>query len=307
MRTLFITLLFVCSLLGTSALRAQSCCEANAACTDKTREGLVAKSTDGFKNMAAFTNDPAFVASHRDDAPYVLVDAKGKSVSYPIAGGGTSTGYFVAAKGKSDKALIIVHDWRGLTDEAKQQADTYAEKLDYKVHVLAIDLYDGKVGTSPQENGALMKALSENRAHGVAIVEGARDYINKAVGSKARIGTLGWCMGGSWSFTTSVALGDQAAACVIYYGQPDTDPAVLAAFKAPVLMHVPENDKWITPTMGAEFKAAMTAAGKSAEVINYPNADHAFANPTGGRFVSEAAVKADAASVEFLKKNLVGR
>jgi len=176
------------------------------------------------------------------------------------------------------------------------------------VHVLAVDLYDGKVGTTREENSALMSKLNENRARGVAIVEGARDYLNKAMGStKARIGTLGWCMGGSWSFTTSVALGEQAAACVIYYGQPDMDAKVLAALKAPVLMHVPENDKWITPKMGADFKAAMMAAGKSAEVVNYPNADHGFANPTGGRFVTEAAVKADAASVAFLQKNLVGR
>ncbi len=292
---------------------AQSCCEANACTTDKTgnataatqQAARVAKSTEGFSAMAQMTLDPAFRAAHREEAPFVLADPLGSMTSYANSDGTTSQAYYVAAKGRSDKALIIVHDWRGLSDEAKQQADAYAEKLGRKVHVLAIDLYDGKVGTTREENGALMRKLNENRAHGQAIVTGARDWINTTVGSKARVGTLGWCMGGSWSFTASVALGEQAAACVIYYGEPSTNADVLSMFAAPVLMHVPENDKWITPKMGEDFKAAMAAAKREAEVVVYPGADHAFANPTSGRYVSAAAEKADAASVAFLKKHLL--
>lgn len=253
--------------------------------------------------MARLTADPAFRMAHREDAPYVLADPKGKPVSFATTGA-ESKAYYVAARGRSDRALIILHDWRGLTDEARQQADAYAEALGGRVHVLAIDLYDGKTGTTREECSALFQALAQNRTRGEAIVVGARDWLNRELGSKARIATLGWCMGGSWSFTTSVVLGQQAAACVIYYGQPSTDIDVLNAFSAPVLMHVPELDKWITPQMGSEFKAAMDKAGKSAEVINYPGVDHAFANPTGGRFVSDAAQRADAASIAFLKKNL---
>ena len=62
-------------------------------------------------------------------------------------------------------------------------------------------------------------------------------------------------------------------------------------------------DGWITPDKVAQFDKALTEAGVRHEFHAY-DADHAFANPSGGRYNGEAAKDAWEKTRQFLAANL---
>jgi carboxymethylenebutenolidase len=133
-----------------------------------------------------------------------------------------------------------------------------------------------------------------------AIIKGALDY----AGSKAKVGTIGWCFGGGWSLQTALMAGKQTSACVMYYGMPETDVEKLKTINGPVLGIFAKKDGWINPEKVKEFEANMKLASKKLTLKMY-DADHAFANPSNPKFDKEAAADAHKVAVAFLKKNLV--
>src|SRR5512142_2416849 len=124
---------------------------------------------------------------------------KTETVSY---GPSKLTGYFALPAGKGPfPALIVIHEWWGLNDWVKEQAAKWA---DQGYAALAIDLYRGKVATTPDEAHELMRGVPEDRAK--RDLRAAFDYLHsqKNVDGK-RIGSIGWCMGGGYSLDTALA------------------------------------------------------------------------------------------------------
>lgn len=78
-------------------------------------------------------------------------------------------------------------------------------------------MYDGKLATDRETAGKYMQEFKQER--GDMIIKGALDHMGK----KAKVGTVGWCFGGGQSLLTALAAGNQASACVIYYGMPTED------------------------------------------------------------------------------------
>jgi carboxymethylenebutenolidase len=169
--------------------------------------------------------------------------------------------------------------------------------------VLAVDLYEGKIGKTAQEASTLMANVDKGRC--TAIVAGAVADLKKGdLGLKfARIGTVGYCFGGGWSHETAIQGGKNVQACVMYYGMPDVAPTALAKLKAPVLMIHATQDQWINQKVVDGFQEAMDKAGKSLRVLHY-DAAHAFANPSNPKYDKPAADAAYAEVLAFYKKNL---
>jgi carboxymethylenebutenolidase len=122
---------------------------------------------------------------------------------------------------------------------------------------------------------------------------------------KDRIGAIGWCMGGRFALALATEIPSLAAA-VAYYGAPPTEPAAIAAIKAPVLGNFGGDDKGPSPDQVKAFEAAMKKAGKTIDVKIYEGAGHAFANvnnPWGG-YREPAAKDAWARTTAFLAANL---
>jgi len=84
---------------------------------------------------------------------------------------------------------------------------------------------------------------------------------------------------------------------------PITDVDRLKTLRGPVLGIWANRDRSITPDQVAAFDKALTEAGVKHEFHAY-DADHAFANPSGGRFNGEAAKDAWARTLKFLDANL---
>ncbi len=167
-------------------------------------------------------------------------------------------------------ALLLIHEWWGLNDWVKQQADRYAEQ---GYVVLAVDLYRGEVATDAEHAHELMRGLSDERA--LADMRAGFSYLadHNATRGK-RVGVMGWCMGGGYALRLAIA--EPKVACtVVCYGKPVTDVAQLRNIKGPLL------GIWGVRDRGIEvepFKKALEEAGVHSSHHIYPGAGHAFLN-----------------------------
>lgn len=197
-------------------------------------------------------------------------------------------------------ALIVIHEWWGLTDWVKEQARDFARQ---GYVTLAVDLYGGQVTDNPQTAYHLMSTLSQERSVGnltgaVAFLSHRRDV------DPHRIGAIGWCMGGG--FAAQLAIADpNLRAVIINYGELPTDRASLARIHAAVLGNFGGLDQGITPADVHAFAETMQSLGKSVNVKIYPDAGHAFQNPNNKKGYRPAdTANAKARERDFLAQQL---
>src|SRR5712671_2199528 len=226
--------------------------------------------------------------------------ADSKPVSYK-SGDETVQAVLYTPPGKGPfPAIIVIHEYWGLNDWVKEQASKLA---DQGYEALAIDLYRGKVATTPDMAHELMRGLPEDRAK--RDLHAAFEFLQSQPNvKKNRIGAIGWCMGGGYAL--DVALQEPTlAAEVINYGHLATDPAALNKINSPILGLFGGQDRGITPDDVHKFETAMKQAGKKIEVKIYADAGHAFENPNNKEGYRAAdATDAWKRTVSFLAENL---
>ena len=223
-----------------------------------------------------------------------------ETVSYK-SGDETVSGYLKLPAGSGKHpAIIAIHEWWGLNDWVKEQANRFA--ADGYV-ALAVDLYRGKVGTTPDEAHILMRGLPDDR--GLRDLEAAFAYLASRPDVQVdKIGAIGRCMGGGWSVKLAE---DQPklAAFVVNYGPLPTDRAIIAKIKAPMLGNFGADDKGIPPESVKAFEAAMKANGENPDIKIYQGAGHAFQNPDNkDGYRKEATEDADKRIKAFFHKEL---
>jgi carboxymethylenebutenolidase len=209
-------------------------------------------------------------------------------VTFP-SGGSTGQGllYLPHSAGRHP-ALIVIHEWWGLNDWIKQEAAGYASQ---GYVALAVDLYHGKVANAGDADLAheLMRGLPQD--------QGVRDLTSAFAWLAARkdvdpnrIGAVGWCMGGTYAMLLAVNA-PTLKAVAVNYGALPTDKSALAAIHATILGNFGGLDRGITPDSVQAFQTAMQAIGKPVDAKIYPDAGHAFENPTntGGYRAADAA------------------
>ena len=193
-------------------------------------------------------------------------------------------------------AVLLIHEWWGLNDQIKSVAGELARE---GYAALAVDLYEGKVASSPDQAERLRKAVDPAAATDTLV--SWVEWLRKHPSATGRVATIGWCFGGGWSLEASIAT--PVDATVVYYGPVDQPADRLARLKGPVLGHFATRDQWINRAMVERFESAMAQAGKPLTVYWY-EADHAFANPTGARYDAEDAKLAWDRSLAFFGANL---
>jgi len=218
-----------------------------------------------------------------------------------VSGADTVSAYFAepTSAGKHP-GLIVIHEWWGLTDWIKEDARDLAKR---GYVALAIDLYHGALTNDPQEAYKLAVSVPHDRA--VTDLKAAFDYLsNLSNVNSSRVGVIGWCMGGSYSFEAATIL-PKLAACVIDYGNVDTTDSVIRQINCPVLCNFAEMDKTYTPKKGEAFEEAMKTDGKKIEFHVYPEVNHAFMNPNNPSGYNESQTKHAWKSIYvFLNRNL---
>lgn len=259
-------------------------------------DGITICHTSPTEKFALFVEDENFNMSHPDPLPYIHQSDVGKMVTFKTPDGKQAGGYVLMAKKKSNNWIFVFQEWWGLNDHIKRESEKLYNDLG-NVNVLAIDMYDGKLATTREDAGKYMGEFKQDR--GNAIVEGAIAFAGKS----AKIGTIGWCFGGGQSMQASLTAGKQAAACVIYYGMPETDVERLKKLNTDVLNIWPTQDQWINKEVTDKFEANMKSAGKKLTTKAY-DADHAFANPSNPKFNPEFTADAYKSTLEFFKARL---
>ena len=236
---------------------------------------------------------PGFAALHPDPLVVKPENLLGKMTEFEAADGKIANAYFIPAKKKSKKWLIVIQEWWGLNDNIKMEADKYYAELG-DINVIAVDMYDGKVAATPDSAMKLMRGADMARM--TAIIQGA---IKKA-GPDASIYSVGWCFGGMWSLQTAILAGPQAKGTIMYYGRPETNMEKLKSIKCDIIGFFGNQDQSPSPAMVNEFEKNMKEAGKNISVNKY-NAGHGFANPSNPGFNATATADAYAKAIAFLK------
>ncbi len=197
-------------------------------------------------------------------------------------------------------AIVVIHEWWGLNAWVKQQAQNLA---DDGYVALAVDLYHGKVATSPAAARKLMMGLDRQKAVD-NVVAAAKFLAAQANVDPRRIGAVGWCMGGGYAALLAVNDPDLRAVA-INYGELPRSREQLEKIHAAVLGIFGGADRVVTPASVHAFEQTMRSLGKQITVKIYPGAGHAFENPNNhGGYRKADAKDAQARMRSFFAKEL---
>jgi carboxymethylenebutenolidase len=225
----------------------------------------------------------------------------GAEVAYATIGGQKISGYLARPEGrKANAAILVIQEWWGLNDNIRKMADRLAGE---GYVALAVDLYEGEVAETRDQAAGLMRKSMEREEALEENLQQAYNYLTTVAGA-SKVGVIGWCFGGGWSLRTAMMMGDRIDAAVIYYGRLITDSEKLSSISAPILGIFGELDGGIPVETVREFEAALEALRHDAAIHVYPDADHAFANPSGTRYNEEAATDAWAKTLSFFDQYL---
>ena len=197
--------------------------------------------------------------------------------------------------------LIVIHEWWGLNDNIRAATRRLAGE---GYRVLAVDLYGGAVGETPDEARDLMQLALEDRDLLRNNLEQAHAYL-RTEAEAPRIAVLGWCFGGGMALEAAISQPEALNGAVIYYGSLDrATEETLRPIEFPILGLFGGQDQGIPVDDVRAFEQTLSDLGKDAEVHVYDDAGHAFANPSGTRYDAEAAEQAWNETTDFLRRTL---
>lgn len=179
-------------------------------------------------------------------------------------------------KGKRP-AILIVHEWWGLTDYPKIRARQLA-KLGYIA--FAVDMFgDGKIAANPTEAQVITAPFYANPQLSKYRLEAALNKIKEYKQTDAtNIFAIGYCFGGS-VVLNSAKLGLDLKGVVSFHGGLKGVPANQKLLKARILVCHGGSDKFVSENDINTFKHQLDSIGADYRFIVYPNAVHAFSNP----------------------------
>ncbi|HEY9407654.1 MAG TPA: dienelactone hydrolase family protein [Nitrososphaera sp.] len=200
-------------------------------------------------------------------------------------------------------AVIMIHEWFGLNEHIKSQADLLANE---GYAVLAVDLYRGEVAIDSDRARELASSVRSNSASAIDNLQSAVSYLKSLeIVDDSKVASLGWCFGGDWSLQLALNSSENPlAATIVYYGRPVTDTASLSSISWPILGIFGDQDQAIPVESVKQFASALNASSITNEIYLYENVGHAFANPSGDNYASKETADAWQKTIGFLRTHL---
>jgi len=203
---------------------------------------------------------------------------KKENISYTVSGKvyKAFVAYDENLKGKRP-AVLVVHEWWGLTDYPKMRAIQLA-KLGYIA--MAVDMFgNGKVAVNPAEAQAYAAPFYNNPQLSKDLIDAATGKIKEYKQTDhATILAIGYCFGGS-VLLNAAKMGSNLKGVVSFHGGLKGVPADKNLLKARILVCHGASDKFVGPDDVVQFKHQMDSIDAKYTFIVYPNATHAFTNP----------------------------
>jgi len=212
----------------------------------------------------------------RDQLPNAIIGSAGplagQALNYYAANPAT-TGYLSVPKGNDKKgAVILIHEWNGLTQRIRETADAFAAE---GYVALAADLYQGRTGTNRTENMVLVNESLADPDQIIKNLESAVTYLQSRADVNGRVATVGWCYGGGVAL--SFALGSEHHnGTAIFYGRLVDDPEKLKHLNHEILGTFAELDQGPSPDQVNAFAEALREAGISNDIHIYDEVHHGF-------------------------------
>src|SRR5277367_5339686 len=219
---------------------------------------------------------------------------------------GTFDAYIARPKTLPASAVVVLQELFGVNADIRKTCDELAEQ--------------GFIAVAPdlfwrQESGVDLSVTSEadwqrglglyqayDRDAGARDVKDTANAVSKLPGCTGKVAVLGYCLGALMVFLTAVRYGVDAA--VAYHGG-DTEKYLgeLDGLHAPLLMHLAEEDEFISKAAQAEIKTALSSK-PNATVNSYLEQRHAFTRHNGAHYNAEAAALSHERTNEFLRQQL---
>jgi carboxymethylenebutenolidase len=195
--------------------------------------------------------------------------------------------------------VLVIHEAGGLNDNIRDVADRFA-RAGYVG--LAVDLFsDGHRALCMLRVmvGALLRPLGSSGLH---TLRASIDWLqHQPEVDAARIGVIGFCMGGGFALALACVERDLTAAASFYGGNPRPISAMAEA--CPIVGSYPGKDPF-TRGGAVKLEAALTRFGVSHDIKVYPGARHSFFNDRGRAYHAEAADDSWERTLAFFREHL---
>jgi carboxymethylenebutenolidase len=181
-------------------------------------------------------------------------------------------------------AVIVIQEWWGLNDHIRNVTRRFA---DQGFVALAPDLYNGVTTTEPDEARKLVMELDMMQAV-EEIGQAAEFLLEQDYVIGAKVGVVGFCMGGGLALQTALNKADVIGAAVAFYGRP-LEAGDAARMTVPTLGLYGAEDQGIPVEAVRAMEQGFVAADIPHEIRIYPGAGHAFFNDERASYKSAAA------------------
>jgi carboxymethylenebutenolidase len=193
-------------------------------------------------------------------------------ISIPLEGDDQLRGIMAVPSGAGPfPAVVMVHEVFGI-DESMRSQITRMASAGYLV--LMPDLYSR--GGMRKCLKATFRALVDGTGQAYVDVEAAKQLLLSRADCTGKVGVVGFCMGGGFALQL-VSRGYDAAA--VNYGQAAKDLDAQLVGSCPIVASFGAKDLSLKGA-GPKLEAALTKARIAHDVKVYPEASHAFMNPT---------------------------
>lgn len=219
---------------------------------------------------------------------------------------GQFAAYVARPSARHAPVVIVLQEIFGVNADIRGMCDELAE---HGYIAMAPDLFwrtkpglDLNSWSEAEWTEALAIYKSYNLDQGISDVRTAIDAGRTIVGASGKVAVMGFCLGGLMSFLTA-ARSDVDAVIEYYGGDTENHLSEAPSVRAPMLVHLAEEDEYISKEAQAKIKAAF-ANSANVGIYSYPGCSHAFARHTGAHYDAAAAHLANERTLAFLSKNL---
>jgi carboxymethylenebutenolidase len=214
--------------------------------------------------------------------------------------------YIARPEGLPAPAVVVLQELFGVNADIREKCDELAAQGFIAV---APDLFwrqepgvDLSVTSETDWQHGLRLYQAYDRDAGARDVKDTADTVARMSECTGKVAVLGYCLGALMTFLTAVRYRIDSA--VAYHGS-DTEKYLgeVGGLHAPLLMHLAEEDEFISKPAQTEIKAAL-ARKPNATVYSYPGQCHAFTRNNGAHYNAAAAALANGRTSEFLNQQL---
>src|SRR5271169_4015634 len=217
---------------------------------------------------------------------------------------GAFAAYIARPKNSPAPAVVVLQELFGVNADIRKHCDELAEQGFLAV---APDLF------WRQEPGVDLSVTSKaDWDHGLRLYgaydrdSGAKDTVSAVRNLQecnGKVALLGYCLGALMVFLTAARYQGVDGAVAYHGGDTDKYLGEVGGLNAPLLMHLAEEDEFISKAAQAEIKAALSKK-PNATAFSYPGQSRAFSRHNGAHYNANAAALANGRTSEFLHQQL---